>query len=345
MRGYAKKQWRINKTDSLQACDSSGGDKGRVFTTPVKMIINDVICENYYPLSGKIDLISAICPQAIEIKAKSLSNATRSIQQDLGSSSSSTSNCSSAASECNLTMDEINNITVETLCQSLDRMFCLRSTAAQLAHAVIFSITSTHAWMLVFCRKYDARELHECVKMYRIPHCDVLSHWSSINALTARFPRWFLTPDGNSINQTLLHMGLHPATCITQVAKSSIGGNTRVYCVSLPVKGTYDTLKSKGGRTCLAATARRFDFCLKILRDGGYEANILSRFVQAYNIEFTPRQFYALGAVDTATDVAHVSVNHAVEAVSADLKARLGSVRNFLSLGGHPELICESVWN
>jgi hypothetical protein len=49
-----------------------------------------------------------------------------------------------------------------------------------------------------------------------------------------------------------------------------------------------------------------------------------------------PRQFYALGTVDTATDVADASVDYAVEVVSADLKAHLSGVRDFLSLGGHP---------
>jgi hypothetical protein len=337
------------KAVTLQAIDSSDGKTGKFFTVPRNMSVNGVYCKNYYPLTGKIDLISAICPQAIEIKAKLLlkKGVTRSLQHDLGSSSSTSSSSSSAAasSEGKFTTEQINNICVSTLCQCLDRIFCLRSTAAQLAHAVFYSITSAHAWMLVFCREYDAGVLHECVKMYRIPHCDVLSHWSSINELTARSPRWFLTPDGNSINRTLLHMGLHPATCVTQVAKPSIGGNTRVYCVSLPVKVQYISVREQNPVSCLAATARRFDFCLKISRDDGHEAYILSHFVSAYNTKFPQRQFYALGTVDTADDVAGASVAGAVEAVSADLKGHLGSVCNFPSLGGQPQLICESVWN
>jgi hypothetical protein len=101
--------------------------------------------------------------------------------------------------------------------------------------------------------------------------------------------------------------------------------------------------------SCLAATARRFDFCLKISRDDGHEADILSRFVSAYNTKYPHRQFYALGTVDTAAKVADASVDGAVdgavEGVSAALKGHLSGVRDFPSLCGRPPLSYPSVWN
>jgi hypothetical protein len=195
---------------ALEAADSSKGTCGLVFTTPRDMVIGEEAKPNYYPLSGNADLVSTIAPQAIEIKASGSgkkphsSGNTETGELDSNcSSSSSSSSASSSSSSAGGISSALGNRTVEALAQSLERLFNLRSTACQLAHAVVYSITASHAFMLVFCReyKYGTGSLDERIKIYRIPHSDVLKHWMAINRLRDTNPHWFLTSDGFALNQ------------------------------------------------------------------------------------------------------------------------------------------------
>ena len=330
------------------------------------MTIGGATFDNYYPLTGKPDLISIIAPQAIEIKASVLSTKSeRSLHQDLepaSSSSSSSSSAGSAATGADAgTRLEIIVKTTEVLVQCLERLYCLRSVAAQLAYAIEYGSTASHAFMLVFKRVYEDGRLSECIKIYPIPHRDVLVHWASINKLTAEHPHWFLTPDGLALNQTLLQMGLHPATCITQVAKRSIGGKNKVYFVSLAVAAKY---KSAGKKTpCLAATKLSYDFCLKMTKDKGHEATVLRCLAPAYNEKYSDRQFYALGTVcavvsegggedesksESRGESANSEEGSLIEScasVSASLKGKLNNARDVPDLGGQQALACPTVWN
>lgn len=356
--------------NTLQAADSSGGKCGLTFTIPRTLTIEGDACENYYPLTGKPDLISIIAPQAIEIKSNKLSaRSERSLQPDMEadeadiSSSSSSSSAGSAATGTNAGIRlEMIVKTTEVMVQCLERLYCLRSVAAQLAYAIEYGSTASHAFMLVFKRVYKDGRLSECIKIYPILHSDVLVHWASINKLTVDRPHWFLTPDGLALNQTLLQMGLHPATCITQVAKQSIRGKNKVYFVSLAVAAKYQSAGDKL-KPCLAATKRSYDFCLKMTKDKGYEATVLQCLAPAYNKKYLDRQFYALGTVravvsegggedesksesrgESATSEEGTLIESCA-GVSASLKEELNNARDFPDLGLQQALACPTVWN
>jgi hypothetical protein len=236
-----------------------------------------------------------------------------------------------------ISLEDLTNITLMVIRQSLNRLYCLRSTSAQLSRAVMFGVSSKCAWMFILCRDFvkSSHSVSERILAYRIPHEKVLLYWMYISNVSQINNTWFLTPDGRHINVALLKMGVHPVTCITQLVKASIASHHRVYSISLPKLGCYQSYTLNRQIQCLTASPTYAEFCIKIVPEKcDVEVKTLKAVSAAFIANDCTTPFYAIAACNlnfVCEQTNNCNVNDTCDAASV-LEAKLKSGDQFYDL-------------
>jgi hypothetical protein len=190
---------------------------------------------NVYSLSGKMDLVSKLCPMFLEIKHSGPGASTGMIATDF-----------------------------DVIKQAAERVFVLRSTNALLGEAVVIACTARSSWLFHFERNVlcDRGNGFETLTVTRIPHEEIFKVWVTYTALTMRRPDWFWTEDSVKVLEGIRCFN-NPFVCVSQLISSA---NHRVYGVSFPRLYEGEHLNTHK-ESIVGATAASFDICIKIIND------------------------------------------------------------------------------
>jgi hypothetical protein len=224
---------------------------------------------NVYPLSGKTDIISALCPMFLEIKHSGTGHGAMMIGSDY-----------------------------QVLQQAAERILVVGSTNASIAESIVIACTARSAWIFTFQRNVMCQRGrgYETLIVSRIRHKDVFRVWSSYTIRSLENPYWFLTDDGYQLLEGIRRFA-NPYLCISKLISSS---NHRVYGVSLP--RVYSGQYSNGIKeTVTEAVASTYDFCIKIVTDDeSYMREATITQAVARQFEANQRQHYLIACIPTS---------------------------------------------